>query len=193
MEKNQVPVIGEHRKARAFACSVKQWFWCVSQLSVWKRQMKESKRRKEKPRVEQVHSAMNLFGTQSNEECWWGIQAGGVSWAKSGVWDSAGSFLLASHSLSPHSELTQNIPFRQTAVEAEWLQDVKMYSVEILGLKKVMTIHFQHAHKSLSIGRLLWVYLLFFLVFSWILETAASSSNQTAFYHWEHRRKCVFC
>lgn len=55
------------------------------------------KKRREALSREQVHSAMNSFGTQSNEECWWGIQAGGVSWAKSGVWDSAGSFLLASH------------------------------------------------------------------------------------------------
>lgn len=77
--------------------------------------------REEKPLVEQVHSAMNSFGTHSNEECWWGIQAGGVSWAKSGVCETRQGLFswLHTHSVltHPHSQikkLTQNIPCSQS-------------------------------------------------------------------------------
>lgn len=72
--------------------------------------------------------------------------------------------------------------------------DVKMYCVEVFRLKKnEIIIHLQRAHKLLCPFCLTFVSLFIFCVlFSCILEPAASSFSQTAFYHTEHRRKCVF-
>lgn len=76
---------------------------------------------------------MNIWPSEYNEECWWGIRAGGVSWAKSGVWDPAGVFLLASHSLAQsNKKLSQNIPFGRNVVGAGRYrcQNVQCWNIE---------------------------------------------------------------
>lgn len=205
--------ICEHRKKSKYSqvlnllCKNKKWFWCICsvtvQLSVregdcWKNPEEEKK----SPRVEQVHFAMNSFGTQSNEECWWGIQAAGVSWAKSGVWDSAGSFLLASHSLGPHS-LTHSHSQIKTdpkySLQADcsgsrMLQMWKCTALKYLDWNKVMITHFQRTYKSLCPLDVFCEFLYCFSFYSlafWRRQWAPAARRLSLTQNTD--AKCVFC